>query len=409
MWNPEGVAICTNSAVYYGTKICSDGEGGAIIVWYDYSTGIYAQRINASGDLQWNVSGKFISSASYCRQVCSDNLGGAVFTWIDSNDLYAQHINSNGIVTWNANGVVICNATSRQDEIQFFCDIDGTSFFTWTDFRKSGTSPILEDPDIYAQKIDIDGNVVWQLNGTPICTLNESQWLPQICSDGMSGAIINWVDVGRNQCFAQRINSTGVGQWGSNGTVLVSSINWIGYQTMISDDEGGAIIAIRGFLSGLYALRINSSADMIFFEHIYLTDIMNSVGAVKMCLDGEGGTFITWTKLIPPADVGAYTYDILAQRIDANGTVFWSKSGKVICNAPGDQLPSRICNNGVGKAIITWEDNYPDYLHPRDIDIYFTILDLIEDNNSVPIGNSFLLFTVLAILGLIMISRHRLN
>ena len=409
-WNTEGIAVCTEMADQTSTKICSDGEGGAIVIWSDYRNGsdLYAQRIDTTGNLLWNASGKFVSSAGYCHQICSDSQGGAVFTWKESYNLYTQRINSNGTVMWDSNGVVICNATKKQDELQFFCDDDGTSFFTWTDYRVDDDTMMLTGTDIYAQKVDIDGNVQWQLNGTPICAREGIQWLPQICTDGTDGAIINWVDADTFQCFAQRINSTGDGQWGANGTVLVSSIDWFVYQTMISDNEGGVIIAIRGVFSGIYALRINSNAEMVFFEHTYPTEERHSVGGVDMCSDGKGGTFIVWTIPIPPIGSGPYTHDISAQRIDSNGTNFWSKSGKTICNTPSDQHLGNICNNGIGKVIISWEDWYPGSYPIEDIDIYFTILKLIKGNTAISFGIFYILFLCLTTSGLVItVKRYR--
>ncbi len=40
-------------------RLVSDGEGGAIIIWRDYRSfaGIYAQRVNSSGHIQWTLDG----------------------------------------------------------------------------------------------------------------------------------------------------------------------------------------------------------------------------------------------------------------------------------------------------------------------------------------------------------------
>ena len=48
--------------------------------------------------------------------------------------------------------------------------------------------------DIYAQNIDLSGNIGWIANGIPICTAFHNQYYPQICSDGSDGAIITWFD-----------------------------------------------------------------------------------------------------------------------------------------------------------------------------------------------------------------------
>src|SRR5574342_572928 len=51
--------------------------------------------------------------------IVSDGAGGAIITWRDSrsggsSDIYAQRINASGIVQWTADGVAICTATNDQ-------------------------------------------------------------------------------------------------------------------------------------------------------------------------------------------------------------------------------------------------------------------------------------------------------
>ncbi len=102
--------------------IVSDGSGGAIITWQDYRGGsndVYAQRINASGVVQWTVDGVAISTITGSSQnsptITSDGLGGAIITWTDTRsgnaDIYAQRINASGVVQWTANGVAISTAS----------------------------------------------------------------------------------------------------------------------------------------------------------------------------------------------------------------------------------------------------------------------------------------------------------
>jgi len=53
------VAICSVDSDQVSPEIVSDGSGGAIIAWQDKRSGsydIYAQRVNATGALQWSPS-----------------------------------------------------------------------------------------------------------------------------------------------------------------------------------------------------------------------------------------------------------------------------------------------------------------------------------------------------------------
>src|SRR5665647_3194746 len=104
-------AVCNytgNHTIIHGV---SDGAGGAIFTWCFVGNGgtqdIYAQRINATGSLQWNVDGVAICNAvsdQYSPRLVSDTAGGAIIAWYDNRagnyDIYAQRINANGAVSY---------------------------------------------------------------------------------------------------------------------------------------------------------------------------------------------------------------------------------------------------------------------------------------------------------------------
>jgi hypothetical protein len=87
--------------------IVNDGSGGEIISWRDDRSGInsdiYAQRINASGAVQWTTNGVAICTATGDQaypSILSDGTGGAIITWDDHRsgtnyDIYAQRIYEN--------------------------------------------------------------------------------------------------------------------------------------------------------------------------------------------------------------------------------------------------------------------------------------------------------------------------
>src|SRR5262245_47296272 len=79
--------ICLADVQQVNQKIIPDGAGGAIIAWIDQRGGsgelsIYAQRISASGYIQWPANGIVITSVPagmpYDPQMVSDGSGGAI-------------------------------------------------------------------------------------------------------------------------------------------------------------------------------------------------------------------------------------------------------------------------------------------------------------------------------------------
>ncbi|MCX7715874.1 MAG: T9SS type A sorting domain-containing protein, partial [Endomicrobia bacterium] len=141
-------------------------------------------------------------------KIISDGLGGAIITWQDrrnsvDSDIYAQRIDKDGNVKWTINGVAISIATNNQRSPQIISDGLGGAIITWQDARNG------VDYDIYAQRIDKDGNVKWTINGVAIYTATDNQMSPQIVSDGLGSAIITWED-DRNSnwdIYAQRISN----------------------------------------------------------------------------------------------------------------------------------------------------------------------------------------------------------
>ena len=264
-WKINGIPICNASLDQTSACLCSDGAGGAIICWADQRKGdwdIYAQRILSTGVLAWTPNGTKICTRSgeqnYPR-ICSDGSGGAILVWPDgpagAQDIYAQRINSAGLTQWIANGTVITNAPSTQYNPAITPDTLGGYIIAWRDDRKG-------NPDIYAQRINSSGQSYWTVNGTSICTLANQQSNCRICSDGHGGAYITWQDYrnGNADIYAQLINFLGQAQYKANGIAMCNASNSQGYSPIINDGTDGAIITWDDYRTGtesdIYAQRM---------------------------------------------------------------------------------------------------------------------------------------------------------
>ena len=51
----------------------------------------------------------------------------------------------------------------------------------------------------------------------------------------------------------------------------------------------------------------------------------------------------------------------LAQKINATGDTQWAPNGTIVCNQVENQIHPYICSDGVGGAIITWQDGRSGY------------------------------------------------
>ncbi len=390
-WDANGIPICTAIYNQEGPQICRDGSGGAIITWYDNRSGtdyhIYAQRINSTGDVQWTTNGVRISTEGNWQvdpQLCGDGSGGAIITWdgtgfTSDRDIYAQRINSTGDVQWTTNGVHVCNASDKQRDPQIISDGSGGAVITWDDTRGGDL-----DLDIYAQRVNSAGDTQWDANGTVICNATADAYIPQICSDGSGGAIITWWDErgggSEEDIYAQRVNYAGDTQWDANGTAICTE-KWSQYVPQIcNDSSGGAIITWRDERSG----------DLdIYAQKINSTgDIQWDANGTAICIESESQAD---PQICSDGSGGAIitwydnrggnwrNSDIYTQKINSSGIFQWKANGVAICNANSDQDNPTICSDGYGGVIITWMDN-----RSGNYDIYAL---LYNELGSVPESN----------------------
>lgn len=442
-WTYDGIPICTAINEQVGAKICSDGDGGGFMVWIDQRKGefeydIYAQRVNSTGDVQWRINGivigKDIITGSNpltnddLLQICSDGAGGAIFAWCDyggpsDNDIYAQRVAENGTKLWGfGSPIPICTAGNIQDDPQLCSDGAEGAIITWEDRRGGGS--------IYAQRVNASGSIMWTANGVPLSPTSNLEFDQQICSDGAGGAIVTWQDYRGetgSDIYVQRIDSTGVEQWITDGVPLCTASENQEEPQICSDGAGGAIITwIKrgGLYFDIYAQKVNAAGDIQWsfngralcsglysYEHQICSD--GSGGAIvvwqshpfgagipylyiqrvdtdgilmwgsngkiirwhsedpQICSDGAGGAIITWE-----VEVSEYVYDIYAQHLNSAGDELWTVGGEPVCTASNAQRRPQICSNGAGGSIITWED------HRTGFDIYaFQIQSKIPTSN----------------------------
>ena len=278
----------------------------------------------------WKANGREITDSQDIQtniyRIISDGQGGAIIAFQETNggtsDIYAQKINSNGDRLWGVNGTLICNAPNHQYDLAICLDGSGGAIITWEDWRYG--NPNL---DIYAQRVSYDGTTHW----------GESWWSGP---GDLNGTVI--------------CNATG-GQW----TPQICAI-----------EGGGAIIAWNDPRTGsdIYAQKVSSDGTTHWGESWWSgpgdlngTVISNATvnqGQVMICSDGANGAIVTWND--QRSDM-----DIYAQRVSSDGTTYWGESwwsgpgdrnGTVICNATNAQDWPQICSVEGGGAIIVWED-----------------------------------------------------
>ncbi len=283
-WGEDGVSIVSHN-IYQSNSLglAGDGAGGAIIIWNELfrepgtephqpktTNPIFAQRIDAQGQLPWGQDGVLLHTTpeevnAEELRVTSDGSGGAIAVWMQVPegkieegspkaflwDICAQRVSAQGKVLWAGNGVPLGitkgGGVCPTNRI-ITSDGAGGAIAIWEDLRKGLTS-------VYAQKIDADGNIKWQSGGEEVCYIetNSSFWPYTAVSDGSGGAIITF------GVRAQRIDAAGRIVWPDGGIRFTAA----GTHATDYDGHGGAVIA-WGESRRSYVQRIDAEGNLLW-------------------------------------------------------------------------------------------------------------------------------------------------
>ncbi|OLS12699.1 MAG: 5'-nucleotidase [Promethearchaeota archaeon CR_4] len=378
-WTTNGVVICSVTTDQKYPQIVSDRSGGAIVTWQDNRSGkwdIYAQRVDPAGNVLWMTGGVVICNAinnQESPQIVCDGSGGAIVTWQDNRsgtnrDIYAQRVDSDGQLLWAPNGVVICNDTNLQLSPTLISDGANGAIIAWLDWRNSNW-------DIYAQLVDSLGITQWPGNGSVICMVTGTQSNPQLASNESGGTFIVWEDFrsGSNyDIYAQCIDPAGTPEWIPDGILICNASYGQKAPQLVSDGVGGVIIVWQdertgGSYDNIYAQRVSSAGDTQWTENGTLVcDAANFQTAPQLISDGLDGVIITWED-----DRSGSDKNIYAQQVNSTGNAQWTPNGTAISTAANAQYTPQLVEDGSGGAIIMWRDEVSEGVN----DIYAQRID----------------------------------
>ena len=347
LWGAGGLPICTATGIQSFPLVVADGTGGgAIFVWSDSRSGaaIYAQKVSAAGSVLWTANGVPVRAGATVgvpAQIVSDGAGGAIILWFEQKagleyDLYAQRIDASGNLLWGVNGEAVCAATGSRVTGSARMIPDGAegAFVVWSDTRNP------QQPDVYAQRISYAGFLYWAPAGVPVSTATFPQNSPELAPDGMGGIVVTWYDLrglSAPDIYTQRLDGAGNPAWASDGMPLFSDTYKQISPLIVNDTRGGSIIAWKDGRNGnddLYALRIENELGYAGYPEPTI------VSVTDVPADEGGMVTVEWW----PGDGAFDYYDIYRAILPAAASTRGSETPQT---AKGRIFPDRAgCANG---------------------------------------------------------------
>ena len=185
-WGTTGVPVCLTTATTSGAALVTDGFGGCIAAWQDYRSGapgVYVQHVAADGAAQWTANGIKAMKNGPLNSIISDGSGGAIIAispYVDldgfDHDIYLQHLDPSGNLLWGPLGVRASGTVGDQNAARMVPDGTGGVIVTWDNDDVLVTDPSYGTAtDLYAQRINANGQWLWAPTGLPVSDATGNQ------------------------------------------------------------------------------------------------------------------------------------------------------------------------------------------------------------------------------------------
>ena len=333
----------------------SDGAGGAIIAT-DYGRTLFIIKIDPDGKFPWGEDGVYVYREEYqdnSLQLAGNDAGGAIIIWQEllsepgpephrpktTGRIFAQRINAEGSLPWGQDGVLLYTTPEEvySDEAKVASDGSGGAIVVWHRWPRGRVESGMPEAlllDICAQRVDADGNILWQPNGVPLGITKGGGRVPHgplVVGDGSGGAIIIWEDLrkGLASIYAHRVDTEGKIKWQPGGKevcyIKTNASFWP--RTAVSDGSGGAIIACSYKEAetnerGLLVQRVDAAGRGLWPGFgIVVTGSDHTAHVISH--DGYGGAIVGWGS-------GKSMFKSersYVQKIDSEGKLLWGEEG----------------------------------------------------------------------------------
>jgi hypothetical protein len=286
LWGDNGRRICD----YDGSapRLCTDDDGGAYVAWSDRRImphlDIYAQHVDHTGTPLWEENGRPVCQVAFTQlsaNVVPDDTGGVYVVWRDfeqePHGIYAQHYDDLGAALWQENGVPVLGNGLGSEDFAVASDSFGGLITVWA---VGG----YEDRDLRGQRLDSQGQPLWDSDGVPITEVDRDQYQPALVVGTTGDCYVIWQDARRGACldiFGQKIDTAGNVQWQMNGV-------WV---AVFDNQQLEPVIALGGpeeFYASwidhrtddevVYLLPIGSAGSGVSEECSYLSGVPEAMG-----------------------------------------------------------------------------------------------------------------------------------
>jgi len=269
---------------------------------------------------------------------------------------------------WNDDPLVnvpVSLAAGTKEDLFVVSDGAGGIIAVWED-KRTGVA------DIYAQRIDVNGDALWTVDGVAVCTATGAQGLyhsstgttgfTPVVADGDGGAWIVWQDERafatlQRDIYLQHLDADGARHFAANGIPVAARAGMEDQPALAPDGEEGVFVVwqdrtVDPIFTDLHGQRVAADGTMLWNggQPKPLVVLDWDQDGPTLCPDGAGGLFLAWSDARD--DVG----DVYAQRLDGAGNGLWGTNGIAVSVQEDGQDAITIQLASDGEPLLAWVD-----------------------------------------------------
>ena len=227
VWTDGGIPVSEATLKQLQPRFTIGDEGGIYVTWLDERNGgypqsdIYLQYVNVDGSMGFETDGLALTSGQKYQNgglVRPDGNGGALVVWSNASTgsigVTGQHIRLDGSQAWEADGSEFYfGIDGDASKFQALTWGDNDALIFWEDNRWAGTGAVA-----MAQVMDQSAAIQYTMDGVSLSG-NEQQSNPTIEPDNQGGAYITYTNIstGTEVLFAQHVGDDLVPTWPAAG------------------------------------------------------------------------------------------------------------------------------------------------------------------------------------------------
>ena len=287
------------------------------------------------------------------RTVCPGDNGSAIFVWSDtrygSRNVFAQKVDGNGNFLWGTDGAAVTNLPGRQEDPVAIEDGNGGAFIAWVDYRFD------DEGDIFIQHVDNNGNRLMDDEGEALARVDGRHLTVNMCTDSSGGVFVAWQDK-RNlldeDIYGTHVSSSHDIVSPGNGVAIIEMNGNQGAKSLEYAGNGQATLVWSDTRSGggndIYGQKLTMDMSKVFADDGLPISVTSELETTPRTTYMSNDTsFVLWQS-------GTESTDIFFNFLTNNGLVF--DQPKVISTFSSNKKAPRIKRNTIGDVFVQWTD-----------------------------------------------------